>query len=555
MARVTAGIKYPKAHADTADMSSATPEQKQAMHIFNCAQRAHGNFLENHPGVVMAMLISGLKWPVVTAGLGVTWIVGRIVYQIGYTSKTAENGKGRLPGYILGAIPQLALYVMAAWTGISMTDFNFTKVASRAIFTMELSPKFQFWKKLRYTHADDMNSIPPDSAESVAPDDLTNIPLPPPRVLPANDTIRHVSPSTALLQRYKSRAGGSQSLPDIGRGGSITSPKPVHHRATASTENILDFEGSPLAEKSDRSGRAVTVRASRFTTPLRFNMLKPGDKASRKPKSASESDIDILTAARESFSSRRSTRSHTRRDERVDSFRNSNSSQSSSKKNTSISVVDVPPGLDIRKKNSASSRGPSPPPRASELQNGSSLPMPPSMDSDMRPDTSSSANSEDELQAPRNMAEGKDVPAPLKLGMKKEAAKRTSRPFTQLPLPPVVLSQANRKPSVKKKKKKQMTSRTSKRINLVSSPDRKSSDREDMDPTTTNPNPNDSDSTLPLLPSSSSSSSSSDETEIYPLALRPPLFNEPLGLHQWESPHPSSSRPSSAWGWSKRWTC
>ncbi|SMR48489.1 unnamed protein product [Zymoseptoria tritici ST99CH_1E4] len=444
---------------------------------------------------------------------------------------------------------------------------------------MELSPKFQFWKKLRslkrallcpicpphmpsflhklkatwsskptsnesnsqYTHSDDMNPLPPDPAESIAPDDLTAIPLPPPRILPANDSIRHISPSTALLQRYKSRAGGSQSLPDIGRNGSITSPKEVHHRATASTENILDFEGSPLADKSDRSGRAVTVRASRFTTPLRFNMLKPGDKASSKPKSASESDIDILTAARESFS-RRSTRSQTRRDERVDSFRNSNSSQSSSSKKKNSISVDVPPGLNIRKKNSTSSRSPSPPPpRASELRDGSSLPMPPSMDSDMRPDSSSSANSEDELQAPRNVADGMDVPAPLKLGTKK-AAKRTSQPFTQLPLPPVVLSKAN--PSAKK-----MTSRTSKRINLVSSPDQKSSDK-NIDPTTTNPNHIDSDSTEPLP-----SSSSSEETEIYPLALRPPLFNEFLGLHQWESPHPSSSRPSSAWGWSKRWTC
>ncbi|SMR49671.1 unnamed protein product [Zymoseptoria tritici ST99CH_3D1] len=445
---------------------------------------------------------------------------------------------------------------------------------------MELSPKFQFWKKLRslkrallcpicpphmpsflhklkatwsskptsnesnsqYTHSDDMNPLPPDPAESIAPDDLTAIPLPPPRILPANNTIRHISPSTALLQRYKSRAGGSQSLPDIGRNGSITSPKEVHHRATASTENILDFEGSPLADKSDRSGRAVTVRASRFTTPLRFNMLKPGDKASSKPKSASESDIDILTAARESFS-RRSTRSQTRRDERVDSFRNSNSSQSSSSKKKNSISVDVPPGLNIRKKNSTSSRSPSPPPpRASELRDGSSLPMPPTMDSDMRADSSSSsANSEDELQAPRNVADGMDVPAPLKLGTKK-AAKRTSQPFTQLPLPPVVLSKAN--PSAKK-----MTSRTSKRINLVSSPDRKPSDQ-DTDPTTTNPNHIDSDSTEPLP-----SSSSSEETEIYPLALRPPLFNETLGLHQWESPHPSSSRPSSAWGWSKRWTC
>jgi glutathione S-transferase len=91
MARKDAGIKYPKAYADSADMSAASAEQKKAMHIFNCAQRAHGNFLENHPSVAISMLISGLRYPIATAALGATWIVGRIVSSMERTNQRREG--------------------------------------------------------------------------------------------------------------------------------------------------------------------------------------------------------------------------------------------------------------------------------------------------------------------------------------------------------------------------------------------------------------------------------------------------------------------------------
>ena len=41
--RKPAGMAYPKAMADSGDLSSASGEQKKAMYLFNCAQRAHGN--------------------------------------------------------------------------------------------------------------------------------------------------------------------------------------------------------------------------------------------------------------------------------------------------------------------------------------------------------------------------------------------------------------------------------------------------------------------------------------------------------------------------------
>ena len=37
--RKSAGIGYPKAYADSADLASADPETKKKLYLFNCAQR------------------------------------------------------------------------------------------------------------------------------------------------------------------------------------------------------------------------------------------------------------------------------------------------------------------------------------------------------------------------------------------------------------------------------------------------------------------------------------------------------------------------------------
>lgn len=42
--RKAAGIPYPQAYADSANMSAASAEKKKAMYLFNCAQRAHGMY-------------------------------------------------------------------------------------------------------------------------------------------------------------------------------------------------------------------------------------------------------------------------------------------------------------------------------------------------------------------------------------------------------------------------------------------------------------------------------------------------------------------------------
>lgn len=78
-------IIYPQAFAETADFAKAdSAEEKKNLYLFNCAQRAHSNFNENHPSVMAALVLSGIVYPQTSAALGAVWSLGRIVSRIGY---------------------------------------------------------------------------------------------------------------------------------------------------------------------------------------------------------------------------------------------------------------------------------------------------------------------------------------------------------------------------------------------------------------------------------------------------------------------------------------
>jgi glutathione S-transferase len=107
--RKKAGVPYPQAYA--------TPDNKsKEAYIFNCAQRAHGNFLENETSFLAAMMISGLKYPTASALLGVGWLINRVIYAVGYTRQDKEGGKGRLAGAGFW-LCQFALYGMTGKVG------------------------------------------------------------------------------------------------------------------------------------------------------------------------------------------------------------------------------------------------------------------------------------------------------------------------------------------------------------------------------------------------------------------------------------------------------
>ncbi|KAL1902696.1 hypothetical protein Sste5346_001139 [Sporothrix stenoceras] len=109
--RRAAKIPYPNCYA-----SQEVAEKDNAAFQFNCAQRAHANFVENLPTFLGAMFISGLKFPVLSASLGAAWAVSRVLYARGYT----KNGpKGRY----IGAVHSLFDLVAKVLSGYTAYTF------------------------------------------------------------------------------------------------------------------------------------------------------------------------------------------------------------------------------------------------------------------------------------------------------------------------------------------------------------------------------------------------------------------------------------------------
>jgi len=93
--RSAAAVPYPNAYASAEAIAAAEPGRAKAMYLFNCAQRAHANFMENYPGFLASVLISGVAYPVTAASLGAVWTLSRVAYAIGYTDSAKEKGSGR----------------------------------------------------------------------------------------------------------------------------------------------------------------------------------------------------------------------------------------------------------------------------------------------------------------------------------------------------------------------------------------------------------------------------------------------------------------------------
>jgi glutathione S-transferase len=80
--------------------------------------------MENYPGALSGMLITGLTYPKMSAAAGIVWILGRWMYAVGYTSESEDNvgGKGRWwgGGFYLAAVAQVGFLVGVGWMGWDM---------------------------------------------------------------------------------------------------------------------------------------------------------------------------------------------------------------------------------------------------------------------------------------------------------------------------------------------------------------------------------------------------------------------------------------------------
>ncbi|KKK18167.1 orotidine 5'-phosphate decarboxylase PyrG [Aspergillus rambellii] len=88
--RREAKVPYPHTYA-TVEQCNSNPKA----HKFNCAQRAHANFLENAPQTMLFTLVAGLKYPQLATTLGAAWVVCRCLFLYGYVFTDKPQGNGR----------------------------------------------------------------------------------------------------------------------------------------------------------------------------------------------------------------------------------------------------------------------------------------------------------------------------------------------------------------------------------------------------------------------------------------------------------------------------
>jgi len=76
---------------------------------FNSVQRAHQNTLETYTLVMLQMALCGLIYPITSAAFGGVWVLGRIIYGLGYAG---AGPKGRMAGAIVSHLGDLPLFFM-----------------------------------------------------------------------------------------------------------------------------------------------------------------------------------------------------------------------------------------------------------------------------------------------------------------------------------------------------------------------------------------------------------------------------------------------------------
>ncbi|OQD90670.1 hypothetical protein PENANT_c001G04708 [Penicillium antarcticum] len=102
---------------------NCTHNPKPLADKFNCAQRAHANFLENAPQTMLFTLVAGLKYPELAAGLGALWVFFRALFLHGYVFSGKAQGKGRMRGSFFWLV-QGALWGLSVFgVGRELLDF------------------------------------------------------------------------------------------------------------------------------------------------------------------------------------------------------------------------------------------------------------------------------------------------------------------------------------------------------------------------------------------------------------------------------------------------
>ncbi|XP_027178760.1 microsomal glutathione S-transferase 3 [Coffea eugenioides] len=96
LARKKYKVPYPTLYASEAENKDAK--------LFNCIQRGHQNSLESMTLFFALMVLGGIKHPIISAALGILYIVTRFFYFKGYSTGIPDNRLGGLGKFWLLAI-------------------------------------------------------------------------------------------------------------------------------------------------------------------------------------------------------------------------------------------------------------------------------------------------------------------------------------------------------------------------------------------------------------------------------------------------------------------
>jgi len=111
--RKLSGIRPPTLYATTSEAA-----QSMEKYLYNCAQRAHANFTENHTSFLATLLIAGLQYPLLSSAFGLMWSLARVMYAWGYV-RPIPDGQGRMVG-MWWTFPQLGLVGLANAVGLNL---------------------------------------------------------------------------------------------------------------------------------------------------------------------------------------------------------------------------------------------------------------------------------------------------------------------------------------------------------------------------------------------------------------------------------------------------
>ncbi|XP_037684863.1 microsomal glutathione S-transferase 3-like [Choloepus didactylus] len=103
-------------------MDSTDPENGC---FFNSVQRAHQSMLEIYPPFLFFLAVGGVYHPHIASGLGLAWIVGRVLYAYGYyTGEPSKRNRGALRSIAL--IGLLGSTVWSAFQHLSWVKTGLT---------------------------------------------------------------------------------------------------------------------------------------------------------------------------------------------------------------------------------------------------------------------------------------------------------------------------------------------------------------------------------------------------------------------------------------------